>query len=249
MPFRMRAAALFVFILGFALPAAAQTLRVSASTTNLRAKPAADAPIVATLAQGAELDAIGQDGQWHLVRVRASGVEGYVHNLVVEAVAGGVTNPRPAAAPAAAAAPPPAAPVRPVAPPAPANQSVQSVSRDPGFSKREPILALVLSLLYPGIGQFYNGPTERKKGLIMAGAATGSIVLAIAAASSTDSSGSSGAALGALAYSGVAVYSMYDAATRAGQLNREHGLAFNVRPEFFGGQTGVRSSISYTHTF
>lgn len=248
MPFRMRAAALFVFIVGFSLPAAAQTLRVSASTTNLRAKPAADAPIVATLAQGAELDAIGQDGQWHLVRVRASGVEGYVHNLVVESVAGG-QRPANVAAPAAAQAAPPAPPrPTPVAAPEQA-PPVQSVSRDPGFTKREPVVALILSLLYPGIGQFYNGPTETKKGLIMAGAAAGSFVLMVAGASSTDSDGSSVAALGALGYTGVAVYSMYDAATRAGQLNREHGLAFNIRPEFFGGRTGVRSSISYTHTF
>jgi hypothetical protein len=45
------------------------------------------------------------------------------------------------------------------------------------------------------------------------------------------------------------LYSIYDAATRAGELNREHGVAINVRPETFGGQTGVRAPVGYTFAF
>lgn len=98
---RLRRAILVVLVLAAAAPALAQTLRVTAGTTNLRAKPTADSDIVATLSKGAELEAIDKDGAWYRVRVKSSGAEGFVHNLVVEQVA--VTSPAPSAAP-----PPPA---------------------------------------------------------------------------------------------------------------------------------------------
>lgn len=85
MVLRLRVVA-FVVVMVIAAPVTAQTLRVTAATTNLRAKPAADADIVATLTKGAELEMIGQEGAWYRVRVKPSGVEGFVHSLVVETI-------------------------------------------------------------------------------------------------------------------------------------------------------------------
>lgn len=107
----VRVIALVAFV-ATAASATAQTLRVTATTTNLRTQPSADAAIVATLAQGAELDVMGdvmgKDGTWYRVRVRLSGAEGFVHSLVVETIAG-----------AAAGEPAPMAPAAPSPPPAP----------------------------------------------------------------------------------------------------------------------------------
>lgn len=108
-----------LMLLAFADPVLAQSLRVTAATTNLRVQPAAESDIRATLTQGAELEVLGQDGAWYRVRVRSSGVEGFVHSLVVETIAPG--------APAATSAPPASAPTPPSArPPAPAAPRIAS---------------------------------------------------------------------------------------------------------------------------
>lgn len=124
----LRAGLLFL-LLASAAPASAQLLRVSAATTNLRAQPAAESDIRATLTQGAELEVLGQEGAWYRVRVRSSGIEGFVHSLVVETIAPGApaaTSATPASPPSPPSAPPPAAEPRIASPAAP--QPVQSTA-------------------------------------------------------------------------------------------------------------------------
>jgi len=47
------------------------------------------------------------------------------------------------------------------------------------FNKREPVVALALSAVLPGLGQLYNGPTEKNKGVAMIGAQAGFIAISI----------------------------------------------------------------------
>ena len=136
-------------------------------------------------------------------------------------------------------------------------------------TKREPVVAFALSLLIPGLGQLYNGPTERTKGIVMMGVAVGTIGMMIA--------GSDGdcdddedfefdcdenealVAVGALGYLGNYIYSLVDAPLRAGAINRQNGLAFNIQPEYragraggagkAGGDLGVRASASWRVAF
>ncbi|MEO8480752.1 MAG: DUF2846 domain-containing protein [Acidobacteriota bacterium] len=61
-------------------------MRVSAERATLREKASADAAAVAELTKGQELQVVDHAGAWVLVRVVSSGREGFVHNLLVEAV-------------------------------------------------------------------------------------------------------------------------------------------------------------------
>jgi hypothetical protein len=131
----------------------------------------------------------------------------------------------------------------------------QAQAPKPAFNRREPVLALVLSLVFPGIGQLYNGPTEQHKGFIFMGIGAGALAITMIGASRTcsvsDILSSGGCStspllyLGYLGYVGDEVYSAYDGYSRAGELNKEHGLALNVRPEVVAGRTGVRAAALY----
>jgi TM2 domain-containing membrane protein YozV len=71
--------------------------------------------------------------------------------------------------------------------------------------KKEPLFSLVLSFLLPGLGQIYNGQTNR--GLIF-------IICTIASWLLT------AACIGIFIFLGIWVYAMYDAYTVAQQINR-----------------------------
>jgi opacity protein-like surface antigen len=88
---------LVVFALLAASPMAQrQVVRVNVNVAPLRVSASADGRVIATLNRGAELEVFETVGSWYRVRVKTSGVEGYVSNSVVEAVAG--LTPTPASA-------------------------------------------------------------------------------------------------------------------------------------------------------
>lgn len=75
--------------------------------------------------------------------------------------------------------------------------------------EKSPILALILSIFFPGIGQFYNG--QPKKGIILIIAAIISVALFIIM-------------IGAVLYLIVWVYALYDAYTSAVSINNGEQL-------------------------
>lgn len=75
--------------------------------------------------------------------------------------------------------------------------------------EKNPILALILSIFFPGIGQFYNG--QPKKGIILIIAAIISVALFIIM-------------IGAVLYLIVWVYALYDAYTSAVSINNGEQL-------------------------
>jgi opacity protein-like surface antigen len=99
---------LVVFALLAAAPMAqTQTVRINVNVAPLRMSASTSGRVVATLDRGTELEVFETVGAWYRVRVKISGVEGYVSNSVVEAVAGLTpASAAPVPAPAAAPAPP-----------------------------------------------------------------------------------------------------------------------------------------------
>lgn len=77
-------------------------------------------------------------------------------------------------------------------------------------TKKEPFLALILSLIVPGVGQFYNG--DMNKGFIMLGAAVACMVLNFTII---------GMILGIPGGIAVWIWSMYDAYKSAQKINTE----------------------------
>lgn len=75
--------------------------------------------------------------------------------------------------------------------------------------EKSPILALILSVFFPGIGQFYNG--QPKKGIILIIAAIISLVLILIL-------------IGGVLYLIVWVYALYDAYTSAVSINNGEQL-------------------------
>lgn len=75
--------------------------------------------------------------------------------------------------------------------------------------EKSPILALILSVFFPGIGQFYNG--QPKKGILLIIAAIISVALFIIM-------------IGAVLYLIVWVYALYDAYTSAVSINNGEQL-------------------------
>jgi hypothetical protein len=89
------------FLVVFALLAAGpmaqtQTVHVNVDVAPLRVSASTSGRVVATLNRGTELEVLETVGSWFRVRVKTSGVEGYVSNSVVEALAGPTPAPRPA---------------------------------------------------------------------------------------------------------------------------------------------------------
>lgn len=126
------------------------------------------------------------------------------------------------------------------------------------YNRREPVAALAFSLLVPGLGQLYNGPTEKEKGLKMLWTeasliATSWFVPRIAAADTCSTSDVLSGSCSRSAYRFAAyavtagfvvnaITSAYDAYVGADRLNKAHGLALAVVPE---GHGRVSASVMY----
>jgi hypothetical protein len=99
----------------------------------------------------------------------------------------------------------------------------QPAKQDDRPSKKETGTATIISILIVGGGQIYAGETTR--GLIMLGAAYGSII-AGAVLSTCDiysSCSTTPLAIGALAALGIYIYGIVDAAPSARRMNAKHG--------------------------
>jgi opacity protein-like surface antigen len=102
--------ALFVLLIATASGAQTQTVRVRVDRANLRVSATQDGRVVAVVERGAELDVLETVGLYYRVKVRATGVEGFISNGSVDVVASPTTPAAPPApAPAPTTAPPPAA--------------------------------------------------------------------------------------------------------------------------------------------
>jgi len=97
----------------------AEEVRVSAFQANVRDGPGRSAAILATLSRGATLEVLGRRGDWYKVRVRDSGLEGYVHGSMLEVGAGSAPVP---------ASPVPATPLPSAAKPAAQGLEVRSLA-------------------------------------------------------------------------------------------------------------------------
>ena len=88
---------------------------------------------------------------------------------------------------------------------------------------REPVIAIGLSLLYPGLGQFYNG--QNLKGGLLAGGFTLGLII-VAAAPTTDSILKKGevAVLTTIPMFLIYLYSLVDAPVSASRINRKNNL-------------------------
>jgi len=86
---------------------------------------------------------------------------------------------------------------------------------------REPVIAFGLSLLYPGLGQFYNG--QNLKGGLLAGGFTLGLII-VAAAPTTDSILKKGevAVLTTIPMFLIYFYSLVDAPVSASRINRKN---------------------------
>ena len=112
------------------------------------------------------------------------------------------------------------------------------------IEKRDPGHAMLMSAVWPGLGQFYNGPTETTKGTIMAVGQGGFFILMIVGAlnpsepavSNTYSSINVNVAsainpllwVGLIGMLGNSIYSIIDAGNRAKELNAEEGFSFQI---------------------
>lgn len=110
---RYARAVLSLAVLLVAWPVSAQTARVTADRAAVRARPASSGAIVATVTATAELDVLEVAGTWLRVRVRATGVEGFIPAAFVQQTEAAPSSPPGQApetgqtgAPAAAAVPP-----------------------------------------------------------------------------------------------------------------------------------------------
>ena len=79
--------ALFVLLLAAASGAQTQTVRVRVDRANLRVSATQDGRVVAVVERGAELDVLETVGLYYRVKVRATGVEGFISNGSVDVVA------------------------------------------------------------------------------------------------------------------------------------------------------------------
>ena len=112
------------------------------------------------------------------------------------------------------------------------------------IEKRDPGHAMLMSAIWPGLGQFYNGPTETTKGTIMAVGQGGFFILMIVGAlnpseptvSNTYSSINVNVAsainpllwVGLVGMIGNYIYSVIDAGNRAKELNAEEGISIQI---------------------
>jgi len=138
----------------FVTAASAQTLRVNADRTTLRDKPSTDGAAVAGLVKGDELTSIEKAGSWYRVRVKSSGVEGFVNALLVDIV--GAAAPAAPSPTAPASLPPPAAPV---SRPLPTTPPAQAAAPTPAATDRNYFIRVHAGLLtgYGNAGLGFGG--------------------------------------------------------------------------------------------
>jgi TM2 domain-containing membrane protein YozV len=101
---------------------------------------------------------------------------------------------------------------------------VTSEAPKPIKSRKEPALACVMSILLPGLGQFYNG--EAAKGAIMLGASVFGVVLMASAINDelwTSQDSDAKGTFGAMIFLGAWLWSVIDAPISASKINRENG--------------------------
>lgn len=89
------------------VPVLAAELRVVVARANVRAEPSTSSAAIASLERGALVEERGRKGEWYKVRIPSSGVEGYIHESLVQAVA------KPAVAAPARPSPPETKPAAP----------------------------------------------------------------------------------------------------------------------------------------
>lgn len=113
--------------------AQAGAVRVTAERTSVRDRAATDGTVVATVAQGDQLQIVEVAGSWFKVRTSA-GREGFVYGLFVERVGGAAASSAGTAAPAVASPPPTASAPSSASKPAPAaTQAVGTQGSQPRF--------------------------------------------------------------------------------------------------------------------
>lgn len=101
---------------------------------------------------------------------------------------------------------------------------VTSEAPKPTKSRKEPVLACVLSFLLPGLGQFYNG--EAAKGAIMLGAGLCGMALMMSSISDelwTSRQSNEKGTLGLMIFVGAWVWSIVDAPISASKINQKNG--------------------------
>ena len=135
------------------------------------------------------------------------------------------------------------------------------------LEKRDPGHAMLMSAIWPGLGQFYNGPTETTKGTIMAVGQGGFFILMIVGAlnpseptvSNTYSSinVNVASAINPLLWVGLAgmignyIYSIIDAGNRAKELNAQEGISIQIHslpnaPRLYGLVPGDKINLCLT---
>ena len=117
------------------------------------------------------------------------------------------------------------------------NYTVQEINDRP--SKKYPFLAAGLSLLVPGVGQFYNGQVGKGIGFLALSTA-GIVAIEVGSANGVDEAMYAGA--GAVLVSGI--WSVIDAAVSAGILNNRNGFsALRVgKNQYFG----IKPDLTFT---
>ncbi len=108
------------------------------------------------------------------------------------------------------------------------------------FKRRDPGTALILSMLLPGGGQFYNRENGKGTFFLLAGA-TSAVLFLTGNVSDLEhlGDGSAGTKLGFYGMIGIGLWSMIDAPIVASRLNKENGLAFRMSPSLQNGGKGT----------
>jgi hypothetical protein len=124
-----------------------------------------------------------------------------------------------------------------------------------GYKRKEPYLSFLLSCVYPGVGQFYNGQVA--KGIIMTSLATTGFVVMGTGMSEMNASmesygyysdeGGGKVAMGMLLYAGTLIWSIIDAPVAAGKINRRNARALSLNLGE-GKNLSLKPDFSYVNT-
>jgi len=108
------------------------------------------------------------------------------------------------------------------------------------FKRRDPGMALFLSMILPGGGQFYNGQGGKGTFFLLAGATSAVLFVSSGPGALADlGNRSAGTKLGFYGMIGIGLWSMIDAPIMANRLNRENGVAFRMQPMLQDGGKGT----------
>lgn len=243
--------ALSLFLLVTAVsPADAQQIRIASANANLRQGPNTSQQIVGTLPAGTVLQVIERAETWYHVQLAADlGLHvpsAYIHESLVEPVAGHVGQARPAPQQRPYPQPQQGYPASPTG--YPVNPAQYGGAMPAGY--KDPGTARLLSVVITGGGQFYSG--ETMKGVTILGVGLGSIIAGsmLTAMNANDCvydyyNGSTDGCTASMVWPsyvgwGVAlgawVYGIMDADDSAARANARLGFA--------AGQTGVAPMLS-----